>query len=393
MRSPVSNSLKAVLCSTICLSVAACGGGGGGGSGGGVGGIGIIPIIPIFPLPTLNRGVIAYTSVNADAGSSDFGGQGTTVALTHWNGVGDYTVTFTGSYPGVTSRDDVAVFATAEHTTNFHVASASMDLGDANSTTIVVRVFTYTTAVFPHVRDDVGFSVMVTRGLGALGISGYANIEGEGVVPTVPHFGGSETTDVYAARNSLGHYTVSFEGNYPGATSMDDFAVLVSINDDDYLEVASADVLAGTADSTHVRFKVAAWSSVVVPPVYVDTSFSVLVLRRGTTPAGIRGFASIDGWGASSVLNFGGSETTNVTVAHPITGFYTVIFTGTFSSVTTGADITAFAAVSHNVLFDVASISSVTASPTTIRLDIWVWSDLLSPSTLSDRDFTIVIPK
>ena len=356
-------------------------------------------VIPVIPIYTLNYGVIAYASLDANGYTGDFGGQGTIGAISRYNGVGDYTITFTGTYDGVTTANDVTVLATAAHSGNFNIASASMDQGSASSTTIVVRVITYSTFIFPNTRADAAFSVVVTRGAGAVGIAGFANIEGEGVVPNILSSGGDETTNVYAARNGMGLYTVTFDGNFPGVTSMDDITILVTINDDDGTEMASASVDGGSASSAQIRFQVSAWSTIVFAPQppHVDTSFSVLILRRGTTPPGIRGFVSVNGDSSypyvPSVLNFGGSETTGVFVTRPSNGYFTVTFQGNFSGVTSAFDVTVLAAVTDDDADNVASVFLTTATSTSIVVTVCVWSTLVSPNLLDNRDFAIVIPR
>lgn len=70
-------------------------------------------------------------------------------------------MTFNGNFPGVTGTANVFVLAGTWDSNNFHEAEASMDQGAATTTSITVRVFTWSNSSQPPVIEDADFSVMV----------------------------------------------------------------------------------------------------------------------------------------------------------------------------------------------------------------------------------------
>jgi hypothetical protein len=76
-------------------------------------------------------------------------------------GTGCYDVAFTGSYPGVTSRDQLSTFATAD-TDFFDFASTSLNASpDPTTTQITIRVFTLSGNTTPETVADRDFAVTV----------------------------------------------------------------------------------------------------------------------------------------------------------------------------------------------------------------------------------------
>ena len=114
-----------------------------------------------LPGPSVVLGFASFNAVAVPPVVYNFGGGRTTAVAITKIGVGHYSVTFTGNYTGVTGVGDIAVLATISDTDNYHVASASMDQGSANATTIVVRVFVWSTATTPNPLEDKDFSVVV----------------------------------------------------------------------------------------------------------------------------------------------------------------------------------------------------------------------------------------
>ena len=110
--------LRAAVVSCAVATTASCGGGSGGGGG---------PPIPLYE----------FASIQAQVGPTvlNFGGAGTVSVGVVRNGAGDYVVTFTGSYPGVSSRSDVTVLVSIQDTNNYDIATGNMDAGSASSST------------------------------------------------------------------------------------------------------------------------------------------------------------------------------------------------------------------------------------------------------------------
>ena len=110
-----------------------------------------------------NNSLVAFANVNgtgAQPSIRSFGGQGTTAASVLACGTGCFDVTFTGSYPGATSKDKIASFATAD-TDNYDVASTSLNASPVPTTSsITIRCWTLSFAAGAAVvnRD---FAVMV----------------------------------------------------------------------------------------------------------------------------------------------------------------------------------------------------------------------------------------
>jgi hypothetical protein len=101
-----------------------------------------------------NNSLVAFANVNGTGASPSirsFGGQGTTGASVASCGAGCFDVTFTGSYPGATSKDKIASFATAD-TDFFDWASTSLNASPVPTTTsITIRVWTLSaSAPTPH---------------------------------------------------------------------------------------------------------------------------------------------------------------------------------------------------------------------------------------------------
>jgi len=104
-------------------------------------------------------GFAHVVTVGTTSGVGTFGGTGTTAVAVIRQGVGSYTVTFTGNYPATIDASKIVLLSTAtsgsfQVTNNFVVS--------ANATTIVVGVFTWTTNVL-NVTDG-SFDVLVLLG-------------------------------------------------------------------------------------------------------------------------------------------------------------------------------------------------------------------------------------
>lgn len=111
-----------------------------------------------------NNSLVAFANVSG-AGATpsirSFGGQGTTAASVAKCGTGCFDVTFTGSYPGATSREQLSTFATAD-TDFFDYASTSLNASPAPTTSqITIRVFTITVNTSPPSVADRDFAVEV----------------------------------------------------------------------------------------------------------------------------------------------------------------------------------------------------------------------------------------
>lgn len=91
------------------------------------------------------------------------GGAATTSVTVSRSGVGVYDVTFTGNYPGVTAFEDVTALGTILDTDNNNVAAISGDQSTANATTIVVRVFVWSTTTTPNPLEDRDFALLVMQ--------------------------------------------------------------------------------------------------------------------------------------------------------------------------------------------------------------------------------------
>jgi hypothetical protein len=92
-------------------------------------------------LATIDGDAVAPTALN-------FGGRTTTGATVARILAADYVqydITFTGTYPGVTNADDLTLIASMETSGTFDVGVGGGVLS-ANATTIVVRVFQWSTS-------------------------------------------------------------------------------------------------------------------------------------------------------------------------------------------------------------------------------------------------------
>ena len=113
-----------------------------------------------------NNSLVAFANVNGTGAAPSIrssGGQGTTSASVASCGTGCFDVTFTGSYPGATSKDRIASFATAD-TDDFDWASTSLNQSPEPTTSqIRIRVWTMSpTAPTPHVVNrDFAVQILV----------------------------------------------------------------------------------------------------------------------------------------------------------------------------------------------------------------------------------------
>jgi hypothetical protein len=366
------------------LVVAGCGGGDGDGGGGGGG--------------LTRQGVIAYATVNGDAVTPtvlNFGGNGAGSASVTRNGLGDYTLTFNGTFPGVAGVDDVTLLAAISDTNGFHVASASSDQSSASSTQIVVRVFVWTTSVFPNTLADEDFSVAVAHD-GALptDAAGFAHVDAQAAGAAVFSFGGDQTTNVVAVRNAPGEYTVTFTGAYPGVSNLDDVTVLATIADTNNFHVASLSSDEGSANGTTIVAKVYVWTTGVSPNVQEDEDFSVMLLTQSGTGSPVVAYATVDAEsGTPAVVDFGGTTTTNCVVTDLGVGTYDVTFTGTYPGVTSRNDVTVLVTMGDTDAFNVASASmdQGSANATTIVVRVFIWSTTVAPNPLQDRRFSVAV--
>jgi hypothetical protein len=111
-----------------------------------------------------NNSLVAFANVNGVGASPSirsFGGQGTTGASVLSCGVGCFDVTFNGSYPGATSKDKIASFATAD-TDNYDWASTSLNASPVPTTSsITIRCWTLTGSTSPASVANRDFAVEV----------------------------------------------------------------------------------------------------------------------------------------------------------------------------------------------------------------------------------------
>jgi hypothetical protein len=402
MRFVVAAVLAAVLGS-------ACGGGGGG-SG-----------------PTAPPGLYEFASVRGDPlvpAVLNFGGAGTATVGILRNGAGDYTVTFTGTYPGVASIQDLVVFASVQDADTFDVASADTSTGTANTTTIVFDVFIWSNNPAPTLVDrDCTVTVLrepggdamkrasiafVLAGLsfvggaascgggGGGGSSGpaplfeFASVRGDPLVPFVLHFGGNNTTNVGIVRVSPGIYDVTFTGSYPALASIDDMTVQVSIQDSDSFDTAQASTdVGGSVSTTSITVRVFVWS---FPNAVVDRDFSILLMDGGGASDSIAAFAGVTSGLVPVVHRFAGSQTTLAGVSRAGVGDYTVTFTGVYPGLSSVDDIVVLGSVSDTNNFDVLLVNMDNAAAptsTTISVTVLVWSTSLL--TAVDRDFSVMV--
>jgi hypothetical protein len=111
-----------------------------------------------------NNSLVAFANVNGTGASPSirsFGGQGTTGASVLACGTGCFDVTFTGNYPGATSKDKIASFATAD-TDNYDVASTSLNASPTPTTSsITIRCWTMSFAGGAGVVVNRDFAVQI----------------------------------------------------------------------------------------------------------------------------------------------------------------------------------------------------------------------------------------
>jgi hypothetical protein len=105
--------------------------------------------------------VSGYATIAAGASPTvrNFGGKRVTSVTVSRVSTGDYDVTFNGNFPGVTSINQVATFATMWDTDDFDTASASNDQSAASSSAITVRVFTWKTSTAALTDRDFSVSI------------------------------------------------------------------------------------------------------------------------------------------------------------------------------------------------------------------------------------------
>ena len=116
------------------------------------------------PGPSFILGFAAISAENpANTTVFSSGGAATTSVTVSRSGVGVYNVTFTGNYPGVSTFANVTALATILDTDNNNVAAISGDQSTANATTIVVRVFVWSTTMTPNPPEDRDFALLVMQ--------------------------------------------------------------------------------------------------------------------------------------------------------------------------------------------------------------------------------------
>ncbi len=142
----------------------------------------------------------------------------------------------------------------------------------------------------------------------------------------------------------------------------------------------------------------------------VALSSALLVLsgcgKGDTGPTGPRGPAgpsvivawasvSTSGTGAT-VLNFGGSKTTNATATRTAKGIYHLTFTGTYSAFSTTDDVAASITATSAIAYQAHDINWAggggTLTATTMEMDCYAWST--SSGSAADIDgsaFTVVM--
>jgi hypothetical protein len=106
---------------------------------------------------TLGFAHIVTTGTASSVGT--FGGAGTTTVSVVRDAAGVYDITFTGTYPATTGLTKIVLLSTAT-SNNFQVTNNTVV--SANSTTIVVRVWAWTSNALATVDDS--FDVLVLLG-------------------------------------------------------------------------------------------------------------------------------------------------------------------------------------------------------------------------------------
>lgn len=113
---------------------------------------------------TGDASLVAFANVNgtgAQPSIRSFGGHGTTGASVLACGTGCFDVTFTGSFPGATSKDKLATFATVD-TDNYDIASTSLNTSPVPTTSsITIRCWTYTAVGPAVVNRDFAVEILI----------------------------------------------------------------------------------------------------------------------------------------------------------------------------------------------------------------------------------------
>jgi hypothetical protein len=107
-------------------------------------------------------------------------------------------------------------------------------------------------------------------------VQGFATINA-GATPDVLNSGGKAVTSVSVNRVSVGNYEVTFNGNFPGVSSINNVATNTSVWDTNNFDVASASNDQSSASSSKITIRVFVWSDngdVATPPL-VDSDFTV----------------------------------------------------------------------------------------------------------------------
>ena len=106
-------------------------------------------------------------------------------------------------------------------------------------------------------------------------VSGYATIAA-GASPTVRNSGGKRVSSVTVSRVGTGNYNVTFHGNFPGVTSINQVATSATMWDTDNFDTASASNDQSSANSSAITVRVFTWQTNTA--TLTDRDFSVSIM-------------------------------------------------------------------------------------------------------------------
>jgi hypothetical protein len=106
-------------------------------------------------------------------------------------------------------------------------------------------------------------------------VSGYATIRA-GVAPTVLNSGGKRVSSVSVSRVGTGNYNVTFNGNFPGVTSINQVATSATMWDTDNFDTASASNDQSSASASAITVRVFTWQTNTA--TLTDRDFSLTIM-------------------------------------------------------------------------------------------------------------------
>jgi hypothetical protein len=106
-------------------------------------------------------------------------------------------------------------------------------------------------------------------------VSGYATIRA-GAAPAVLNSGGKRVSSVSVSRVGTGNYNVTFNGNFPGVTSINQVATSATMWDTDNFDTASASNDQSSANSSAITVRVFTWQTNTA--TLTDRDFSLTIM-------------------------------------------------------------------------------------------------------------------